>query len=150
MAKFKFQLEGLLKLREFKEDQLRNQMGEIVKKMNDVKDEILQLHSSIDEAYRSQEKALHKSDAARTAHFFDYFIRGNRQQLKDKEALLFSLQKKYDKKSQELAVAMGEVKVMNKLKEKQLDLFKKAIEKKEQDAIDEIVIMRSIREEKVL
>ncbi len=143
MAKFNFKLEGLLKLREFKEDQLRNELGEIVRKLNQTRDDIERLNKEIDEAYFSQEKVLASPESAQMARFFDYFIRGKKEHIKDKESALYSIQKKYEKKAAELAQAMGEVKVMDNLKQKHFDEFKHENDKIEQNKIEEFVIMRA-------
>jgi flagellar FliJ protein len=53
------------------------------------------------------------------------------------------LKKKYDKKIEELAAARGEVKVMENFKEKKKGEWTKEKNKKEQEAIEEILMMRT-------
>lgn len=130
-------------MREFKEDQLRNELGGIVRSLNETRDDIIRLNKEIDEAYTSQEKVLTNPESAQMARFFDYFIRGKKEHIKDKESALYSLQKRYDKKAAELAQAMGEVKVIDNLKQKRADEFKHEYEKREQENIEELVIMRA-------
>ncbi len=148
MPKFQFKLEGLLKLREFKEDQLRNELGDIVRSLNQTRDDIARLNREIDEAYESQNKVLSSPESAQMARLFDYFIRGKKEHIANKESALYSLQKRYEKKAQELAQAMGEVKVMDNLKQKRFEEFKHEYEKEEQAKIEEFVIMRAGQKDK--
>jgi flagellar FliJ protein len=75
--------------------------------------------------------------------FFPMFIQGKKDEIKNRETLLWSLRKKYDKKIAELATARGEVKIMENFKDKKKDEWKKEKNKKEQEAIDEIIMMRN-------
>jgi len=143
MEKFNFKLQGLLRLREFKEDRLKNELGEIVRLLNQTRDDISKLNKEVDEAYLAQEKVLIKSETAQMAHFFNYFIRGKKEHIKDKEAKLYSLERKYEIKAAELSQAMGEVKVIDNLKQKSFEEYKYKLNKLEQANIEEFVIMKA-------
>lgn len=143
MKKFNFKLDGVLKVREFKEKKIKIEMGEILKALNETKDAIQKLNDEISEAYHAQETALTQSGInAQALKFFPMFIQGKKEDIKNKENLLWALQKKYEKKVAELAQARGEVKVMENFKEKKKDEWKKEKDKKEQAAIEEILMMR--------
>ena len=74
---------------------------------------------------------------------FPFFIQGKKEDIKNKQNLLWSLKKKYDKKIEELAAARGEVKIMENFKEKKKGEWTKEKNKKEQEAIEEILMMRT-------
>jgi flagellar FliJ protein len=144
MQKFKFKLDGLLKVREFKEKKIKIELGEILKEISVVEDKISEANRAISETYDAQEAFMKDSSSSgQMLQFFPMFIQGKKEDIKNKENLLWSLKKKYDKKIAELATARGEVKVMENFKDKKKDEWTKDKNKKEQEAIEEILMMRS-------
>lgn len=143
MQKFKFKLDGLLKLREFKEKKIKTELGEILKEIGQVEEKIALANRAIDETYEAQEVFIQDPTAGRMIQFFPYFIQGKKDEIKNKENLLWALRKKYDLKIVELATARGQVKVMENFKEKKKTEWTKVKNKKEQEAIEEILMMRT-------
>jgi flagellar FliJ protein len=146
MQKFKFKLDGLLKVREFKEKRIKIELAEILKEIADVEDKIVNINIAVGEAYDAQDKFLADASAGRMIQFFPMFIQGKKEDLKNKESLLWALKKKYALKIEELATARGEVKVMENFKEKKKTEHHKIAMKKEQDEIEENFIMKNNRE----
>ncbi|MDO9180757.1 MAG: flagellar export protein FliJ [Bacteriovorax sp.] len=142
MQKFKFKLDGLLKVREFKEKKIKIELGEILKEIAVVEEKIAAANHAIDETYEAQEVFMKDPSAGSMLQFFPYFIQGKKDDIKNKENLLWSLRKKYDFKITELAAARGQVKVMENFKEKKLGEWTKERNKKEMEAIEEILMMR--------
>lgn len=143
MKKFKFKLDGLLKVREFKEKRIKIQLGEILKEIGEVEGNIALANKAIDETYEAQEAFMKDPSDGRMIQFFPYFIYGKKEDIKNKENLLWALKKKYDLKIIELAVARGQVKVMDNFKEKKLHEWTKERNKKEMETIEEILMMRT-------
>ncbi len=140
--KFSFKLEGLLKLRHFKEEQLKVELGQINTDIQNTKVRIAELEQHIAEAYDFQEKSLSGHSDGRLARFFPYFIQAKKEDIKANENLLFSLERKYQAKLKEVSQAMGESKLIQNMKEKAKDTWKKEKEKKEQEDIEEILHMK--------
>ncbi|WP_372651229.1 flagellar export protein FliJ [Halobacteriovorax sp.] len=147
MQKFKFKLDGLLKVREFKEKRLKVELGEILTQVQNVKDEIKKLNENIVETYEAQEQFLSDPSGGDMVKFFPRFIKTKKADIKNKENLLFALEKKFEQKKTELGVARGEVKVIENLKEKKSTEHKKKVEKKFQDDVDELVQIRRLLKE---
>lgn len=143
MQKFKFKLDGLLKVREFKEKKIKIELGEILKEISLVEEKIAAADAAISETYDAQEAFMKDPSSGQMLQFFPLFIQGKKDDIKNKENLMWSLKKKYDKKIAELATARGEVKVMENFKEKKKGEWTKEKNKKEQEAIEEILMMRS-------
>ena len=112
--------------------------SEILSVENRIKD----LNAHIREAYLSQEATLKSQTDGQLARFFPYFIQAKREDIKNQENLLYSLEKKYEKKLAEVRKAMGETKVIDGMKDKEKAQWKKDVEKKEQAEIDEVISMR--------
>lgn len=142
MQKFKFKLDAVLKMREFKEKKIKIELGEILKEISDVEEKIAAANKAIDETYSAQETFMADPAAGRMIQFFPYFIQGKKEEIKNKENLLWALKKKYDAKITELATARGEVKVMENFKDKKKGEWTKEYNKKQQENIDELLMIR--------
>lgn len=141
-GRFKFKLEGLLKLRHFKEEQLKVELGQINSDIQRVKSRIVELKEHIQAAYSFQEKTLGTKTDGRLARFYPYFIQAKRYDIKAQDNLLYSLERKYQAKLREVSLAMGESKVIQNMKDKDKDKWKKERDKKEQEEIEELLHMR--------
>lgn len=142
MKKFKFKLDGLLKVREFNEKKIKIELGEILKEITSTEDQIAKMNRDIDETYKAQDDLLATAADGRLLQFFPYYIQGRKEDIKNKENLLWSLRKKYENKVQELAQARGEVKVLENFKDKKKHEWTKERDKKELETIEEILMMR--------
>ncbi len=144
MKKHKFKLAAVLKLREAKEKQIKTELGNIVKDIQRVKDRIIQIDNDVDVYYNSQEHSVENhGSAGRMIRFYPEAVQGLKSDRVVTENFLSALERKYDRKVEELKIAMGETKIMNNMKEKDLQEYKKKVSKKEQADIDEILVMRS-------
>ncbi len=141
MQKFHFKLNGLLKVREFREKKLKIELGEILKSINEVEERIIKLNKEIDESYNAFQNLTKSSTTGRMVQFFPYFVDGKREDIKNNESKLYALKKKYEHKIQELRQAKGEVKVIENLKEKKQQEWKKEFDKKLQEELEEFVIL---------
>ncbi len=142
MQKFQFKLNGLLKVREFKEKKIKVELGEILKEISQTEELIKKLHKDIDDTYKAQEAMMRDPAAGKMLQFFPYFIQGKKEDIKQKENLLYAFRKKYERKVQELAEARGEVKVLENFKEKKQTEWKKEFDKKIQSDMEEFVMQR--------
>jgi flagellar FliJ protein len=142
MQKFKFKLEAVLKMREFKEKKIKIELGEILKEISLVEEKIALANKAIDETYEAQETFMSDPSAGRMLQFFPYFIQGKKEEIKNSDNLMWALKKKYDAKILELATSRGEVKVMENFKDKKKGEWTKEYNKKQQEAIDELVMIR--------
>ena len=140
--KFQFKLEGLLKLRKFNEQKIKVELGEIVKEISAVENKIRELKSHIEETYESQDQVMKDSVNGQLARFFPYYIQAKREDIKNQENLLFSLKKRYEAKVKEMGKAMGEVKVIENFKDKELTEFKSEQNKKLEAELEENMLIR--------
>jgi len=144
--KFKFKLEGLLKVREFKEKKIKLELGEILKEIEATNAKIAKDIQDIEDSYDAQEEFLAQPTSGQMAQFFPQFIGAKKEDLKAQENILAALKRSYDAKVQELAHAKGEVKVLDNLKEKHSTEHKKETEKKLQESIDELTMAKKYKE----
>ena len=142
MQKYKYKLEALLKLRKFKESALKVELGRINQEISSVNESIKKLKENINQSYQDQEVALSEATSGQMAQFYPRYIQGQREDIKNKENLLYSLQKKYESKLKEVSLAMGETKLISKMKEDDFNKYKHKIEKKQHENREEMNIMR--------
>jgi flagellar FliJ protein len=142
MKKFNFKLDGLLKVREFKEKKIKIELGEILKEIGATEELIAKMNRDIDDTYAAQDELLATASDGKMLQFFPYYIQGRKEDIKNKESLLWSLRKKYNVKIEELALARGEVKVLENFKDKKKIEWNKERDKKEMETIEEILMMR--------
>lgn len=142
MKKFKFKLDGLLKVREFNEKKIKIELGEILKEIHATEEAIAKMNRDIDETYKAQEDLIATSADGRLLQFFPYYIQGRKEDIKNKETLMWSLRKKYENKVQELAQARGQVKVLENFKDKKKVEWTKERDKKELETIEELLMIR--------
>lgn len=144
--KFKFKLHGLLKVREFKEKAIKLELGRILTEIETAKGTIERAQKDIEECYIAQEEFVSEPAAGRMVQFFPQFIQAKREEQKIQRNILYALERKYEYKIKELALAKGEVKVIDNLKEKQQLEHKKHADKKFQETIEELTLSRRHRE----
>lgn len=142
MQKFHFKLNGLLKVREFKEKKIKIELGEILKEISQVENDIIKMNKDIDETYQAQEDLMKDPSAGKMIQFFPYFIQGKKEHIKVKENELYALRKKYERKVEELAEARGEVKILENFKDKKKTEWRKEYDKKIQEDMEEFVMLR--------
>lgn len=142
MKKYKFKLEGLLKLRKFDEQKVKMEIGQIVSEIENTKNRITKLKDDIDEAYKARDMEMEKNVSGEFLHFFPMFLQGKNEDIDNNENLLVALNRKYQAKLAELNEARGKVKVVENLKEKDFTDFRREQNKKEEEKIQDILIMR--------
>lgn len=142
MRREKFKLQGLLKLREFKEQKIKLELGQINTEMARLDDAIAKCNSDIEETYIAQEAFFKTYTSGQNAQFFPMFIQSKRDEIKVLENQKYAVQRQYKEKVKELSIAKGEVKVIDNLKTDFETKQNKYIEKKRQEAIDELMMAK--------
>jgi|GEM_PF-580817 len=140
--KFKFKLEALLKVREFKEKNLKVELGRIIQEIELQKERIVQINSDIDQSYQTHDQMVNEVVSGSFLQFFPAYLKGKKAELELAHNNLDSLQKKMEAKLIELAQARGETKVLENQKDREKTVHKKEIDKKIHEDIEELFIMR--------
>ena len=148
--KFKFKLEGLLKLRKFNEEKIKVELGELISEEQKIIDRIAEIGDELSLGYEMQNEAFLDSSKGKDTYFYPYFFEGKRKDRERCETMLYSVRKKIEQKRTELAEAMGNVKIMESLKENKFDEYKKEKNKKEFNDIEENTIMSFSKKRKAL
>jgi len=142
MKKFKFKLESVLKLKSFKEEKTKAELGVIVSKIHRCREVMEKIKDDVNLAYREQEALLKKGASGQEIQFFAHFVKGKKEHMTFQQNVLKHLNEEYQMKINDLKIIKGEVKVVENLKEKKSTEFYKAEEKKFQASIDELTLNR--------
>jgi flagellar FliJ protein len=141
VKKFKYKLEALLKLRKFKESRLKVELGVINSDIAKTQDIIVELKKNIESTYKDQEEVLSSPTSGQMAQFYPRYIQGRREDIINRENLIYSLKKKYQNKLEELSLAMAETKVIQKMKDKDFQAYVKNRTKKENNDLEELYLI---------
>jgi flagellar export protein FliJ len=141
MKKFSFKLEAILKVRQIKEDQCKMQMGRIQVEINHLKNQIEVINQGVAKAYDSQEGFLNSGTSGQQIRFYPYFVEGNRNQIKHLQYEISVLEQELSEKQTELARLRGDVKIIENMKEKEFQKFKKEYNKQQELKIEEQILM---------
>ncbi len=137
--KYKFKLEALLKIRRIREEQCKMEIGKIQVEMSKVKAQISEQTQGIAEAYDLQEASLSTGATGQEMRFHPYFVEGKRSHIEHLEKSLKELDDRAKRMYQILAKFRGEVKVIESMKEKDMAAYKKALNKKMDQNLEEQV-----------
>lgn len=141
--KFKYKLDAALKVRKFKEMNLKIALSQILNEIYAAEDKIKKLSLDIDVLYRSQEDLLENDGAsANFIQSFPVYLNAKNADIKNTELILKSLREKYDLKLTETKAAMGDVKLIENLKEKAFTLHHKENMKQDQQNLEEMFAIR--------
>jgi flagellar FliJ protein len=137
MKKYEFRLDPVLKLRKLKEENCRMELGQLLMELNRIEDQLAHDRFEIDNYYKIQEGALKTGLSGGQVQAFPMLVAG-----KNKSIDLLEIDKKnqinrIEIKKQELAQLRGDLKVMENLKEKSYDQWRKALNKEIDQKVEE-------------
>ena len=139
MKKYKFKLDALLTIRKLKEEQCKMQIGKIQVRIAELEKEIIEQDSGIDEAYSLQEQSLAGGAGGLEVRFHPYFVEGKRRHIEGLEHQKMRLQYHVQQKFLELNQLRANVKVIDKMKEKDFTKYKKDLNKRMDRQVEEQV-----------
>ena len=145
MKKFQFKYEKILQLRYDKEDEIRNKLGNINKKIIDEEERLKELIRSQEEFLESISLEMEKGTTVGALKNIEHnksYLKNAIDKCKKRLKLLFDERVKIQK---DLIEANKERKVMEKLKEKELDNYKAMEQVEENKLVDQIVTYQSTR-----
>jgi flagellar FliJ protein len=147
MKKFNFKLQTVLRLKEFNENKVKIELGQINKKREKIRVEIKKCHENIKTAKNEENSILQNPVGADFITFYPRYIRAQNNKIALLEQELEVANEEYDEKLKELSRARGEVKTFEKLKEKAHDKYKQDLRRKEILDAEEAVNAKRHREQ---
>lgn len=146
MKKFRFSLETVLEYKQQVLETLQTEHGAILARVREQEKHIEELEAAYralsHEFNRRKEEGLTILDAIK----YEQYLRSSERQIEEAYEHLRQLQKQAEKKRAEVVEAKKETSSIEKLREKKLEGYNKAIQKSEEALIDEFVTTKRIME----
>ena len=146
MKKFRFSLETVMEYKQQVLDSLQAEHGAILAKVREQEEyiEVLEAdyRSLSGEFNQRKMEGLSVLDAIK----YEQYLRSSERQIEEAYEQLAKLRKQAEKKRAEVVEAKKETSSIEKLREKKLENYNKAVQKSEENLIDEFVTTKRIME----
>ena len=139
---FKFKLDALLRVQKLKEQKAKMELGKILQEIEKENYEIESLNNNIEEIYKSQEQLLDNNTKGNMLSAFSRFIGVARKNIENHKQCISALKNKYDEKVKKINTILGEVKILNNLRDRHKEEYKILLNRKEEEDIEDIINMR--------
>jgi flagellar FliJ protein len=137
MKKYEFRLEPVLKLRRLKEENCRMELGQLLMELNRINDQLTHDRNEINNYYNIQESALKTGMTGGQLQAFPMLISAKNSNIDLLEKDKTKQEQRVEAKKQELAQLRGDLKVMDNLKQKNFDEYRKALNKEIDQKVEE-------------
>ena len=146
MKRFRFSLETVLDYKQQVLDSLQAEHGAILARVKRQKELIERLEAD----YRALAGEFNQRKAEGIsildAMKYEQYLRSSERELEEAYSHLAKLQKQEEEKRSEVVDAKKETSSIEKLKEKKLEIYNKAVQKSEENMIDEFVMTKRAME----
>lgn len=138
MAKFIFKLQSVLNLRKQKEDNIKNELGIAIQRLEQEKRRLSELENTLDATVREFNEKTRKTTVHELIEYNEYLSLLN-SRIKSQKDNVNNAAQYVDKVREELVKAVKDRKILEKLKERHYEEFLLERKKLEQKTNDEIV-----------
>ena len=142
--KFKFKLEGLLKLRKIKEDVCKQQLGNLQKDLLKLQTSVEDNNKAISDAHNKHLKLAAEGASLRDLSFFPFFISGKEAINRDLDTKIQRKNSDIESKISEQASLKNDHKLIKNMKEEKKIEHKKQMNKKELEKMEELTSIRRL------
>lgn len=137
MKRYQFRLDPVLKLRKLKEENCRMELGQLLTALNRLQDQLKHDREEIQNYYRIQEGALKGGMTAAQIQTFPMLVQGKERNIELLKRDIKRQEELIVEKKQELAKLRGDLKVIENLKEKDYEQYRKAVNKEIDQKVEE-------------
>lgn len=137
MKKYAFRLEPVLKVRKLKEENCRMELGQLIMQLTRIDDQLAHDKNEINTYYKIQEGGLQNGISGSQLQAFPMLIAAKQENISRLERERYKQEQRISDKKKELAQLKGDLKVMENLKEKDYDLYRKALNKEIDQKVEE-------------
>ncbi len=138
MKKYQFRLEPVLKVRKFKEETCRMELGQLLNELQKIEDQLAHDQEQIESYYKIQEGALEGGGmTASQLQAFPMLVAGKTRNIELLENAKKRQEQLIEDKRKELAIMRGELKVIENMKEKDFEKYRKELNKENDKKVEE-------------
>ncbi len=151
MKKFKFTLEKVLVQRQIVADQAEELFIEAQQELSKQNEELSQLTQTNENSIQQRRTLIESSqDWMLAVQQINQFLIGQDLRIKKQHLRIIEEEKRVESRREILRQAVSEVKIIERLKEKQKTAYLAEVAKAEQDELDELTVLRFSRTENLL
>lgn len=121
------------------EEACRNELGTLMVERQNYLDEVSTLEMNITETYRLHETALSSGMKASHVSFFPQVVEGKEAHIASIKKKILDVDSRIEVKLEELKIKKAELKAVEKLREKDFEIWRKAANKKMDMNVEEMV-----------
>ncbi len=140
---FNFKLKGLLKIREFREYKSKLELSNITNKLQKLNDDVTSIKEGIIVSYDKQKKLMKNSVDKEDLEILYNSIDLSRKIIDNKEKEIDNLKQLWSIKKKELNKKRADRKIISNIKDREFNKFKKELNKKYYQEIEDIFIMNN-------
>lgn len=137
MKKYAYRLEPVLKVRKLKEENCRMELGQLIQHLGQIENQLAHDQNEIANYYKIQEGALINGMSGSQLQAFPMLIAAKQENIVRLENAKNKQEQKITDKKAELAQLKGDLKVIENLKEKDYDEYRKAVNKEIDQKVEE-------------
>ena len=137
MKKYAFRLEPVLKVRKLKEENCRMELGQLLMQLNRIDDQLAHDKDEINTYYNIQEGGLRNGMTGGQLQAFPMLIAAKQENISRLERERKKQEQRVEEKKRELAQLKGDLKVMENLKDKDYEQYRKALNKEIDQKVEE-------------
>ena len=137
MKKYEFRLEAVLKLRRFKEETCRTELGHLLMHLNKIDEQLIYEKKEIEKYDTIQEDALKTGMNGGQLQAFPMLVAAKERNMQLLNRDRVKQVQLVEEKKGELATVRGELKMVENLKEKDFEAYKKALNKEIDQKVEE-------------
>ena len=146
MNRFRFRFRSVLRFREAREEEKKQEFGIKLTRLKHEEDELGGIVNTSKNHDMLMEKSGHGRTSVRTLMYNYFYARFLDKSISDQQNAVVSAEDDVEAKRIELTEATKKKKILERLKERELEDYNRAIVKEEQTLIDEIATQRFDRD----
>lgn len=139
MKRYQFRLEAVRKMRSMLEETCRSALGLLMVERQNLVELVETIQHDIQSTYAEQESTMAGGMKAGHAAFFPYAVAGKEARIKEIQTEIAALDVKIEEKKQELTQRRADLKLIENLKEKDFQTWRKAYNKETDQKVEEMV-----------
>jgi flagellar export protein FliJ len=137
MKKYIFRLEAVLKLKKLKEENCRSELGRMLIHLQKIENEIERDKKEITQYFQIQENSLTKGISANEIQSIPLLVKGKEQNISILDQQKMRQEQLIADKKIELAKLRGDLKIIENMKQKDFDEYRKAYNKEIDQKVEE-------------
>ncbi len=137
MKRYVFKLEPVLKLRKLKEENCRTELGQLISHLGKIEKQIEHDKNEIENFFNVQNISLSTGVKGSQIQSFPHLVAAKEKNIQLLARDKTEQEKLIEAKKKELAILRGELKVIENLKDKDYEAYRKAFNKEQDQKIEE-------------